>query len=156
MSLHWSGLYASAKTRLIFLGRTKNEAIIVYGIEGYPPLPTSYFWRKDVIIPDSGLLITSSLIEDLPGYHRDYFDGKANPIQMNNLFVQDVCLDTTILIVAQYFTPKMYYPYIPFDQNDLQRDYKPYMTKFALGKLEVNMWTLGSKSTGSKNREIFY
>jgi hypothetical protein len=128
-------LYQTAETIYIIPNSAKKEVIIVYGVEGYPPLNRSFFWRKSIHIPDTGLLITSSLISEVPGYRKFYVDEVNRSLKRNNLFIQDVCENNNVMIVAQYITPRQYYPYIPFDQSDVQRKYQQLYDSICAGEL---------------------
>lgn len=51
---------------IIFPKEFKGEAGIIFGIEGYPELPQTKFWKKTIHIPKNGIIITSSKAEDIP------------------------------------------------------------------------------------------
>lgn len=51
---------------IIFPKNFKGQAGIIFGIEGYPGLPKTEFWKKTIKIPDTGVIITSTKIEDVP------------------------------------------------------------------------------------------
>jgi len=51
---------------IIFPTQFKGQAGIIFGIEGYPELPKTKFWKKIINIPDDGILITSTKVEDIP------------------------------------------------------------------------------------------
>lgn len=51
---------------LIFPKDFKGQAGIIFGIEGYPELPKTKFWKKTINIPKDGIIITSTKVEDIP------------------------------------------------------------------------------------------
>ena len=51
---------------LIFPKDFKGQAGIIFGIEGYPELPKTRFWKKTINIPKDGIIITSTKVEDIP------------------------------------------------------------------------------------------
>lgn len=51
---------------LIFPKDFKGQAGIIFGIEGYPELPKTKFWKKTIIFPKDGIIITSTKEEDIP------------------------------------------------------------------------------------------
>jgi hypothetical protein len=51
---------------IIFPKDFKGEAGIIFGMEGYPELPETKFWKKTISIPENGLIITSTKTEDIP------------------------------------------------------------------------------------------
>lgn len=129
-------LYDNSKTIYIIPESAKNEVIILFGIEGYPALPNSFLWKKTVQIPESGLLVTSSLLEDLAGYKKDYINHEGQVISMHNLFVQEICsLDDDRLIIANYITPRSYYPTIPVGHSELQNTYQQLYDSICNGQL---------------------
>lgn len=48
----------------------EGEAGIIFGIEDYPQLPKTIFWKKEITIPKNGVLITSTKEEDIPNIIR--------------------------------------------------------------------------------------
>lgn len=44
----------------------KGQAGIIFGIEGYPELPKTKYWKKTISIPEDGIIITSTKVEDIP------------------------------------------------------------------------------------------
>jgi hypothetical protein len=50
---------------IVFPKGFKGEVGIIFGIEGYPELPETKFWKKTINIPDNGLIITSTKTEDI-------------------------------------------------------------------------------------------
>lgn len=51
---------------IVFQNDFKGDAGIVFGIEGYPELPQTSFWKKTINVPSNGLIITSTKVEDIP------------------------------------------------------------------------------------------
>lgn len=51
---------------LIFPKECKGQAGIIFGIESYPELPKTNFWKKTINIPKDGIIITSTKAEDIP------------------------------------------------------------------------------------------
>jgi len=51
---------------IIFPKNFKGQAGIIFGIAGYPELPKTKFWKKTIVMPDDGVLITSTKVEDIP------------------------------------------------------------------------------------------
>ena len=70
---------------LIFPKDFKGQAGIIFGIEGYPELPKTKFWKKTINIPKDGIIITSTLVEDIPSSIRfAYFDNSEVKYQEIN------------------------------------------------------------------------
>jgi len=59
--------YNHERTSIEFSSDDTKEAIIIFGVKGYPPLPRTFLWRKTIIIPANGIFITSDTMEELPG-----------------------------------------------------------------------------------------
>ncbi|MBK9630989.1 MAG: hypothetical protein IPO62_07960 [Saprospiraceae bacterium] len=51
---------------MIFPKDFRGQAGIIFGIEGYPELPKTKFWKKTISIPKDGIIITSTKLEDIP------------------------------------------------------------------------------------------
>lgn len=51
---------------IIFPKEFKGQAGIIFGIDGYPELPKTRFWKKTIRMPKNGIIITSSKEEDIP------------------------------------------------------------------------------------------
>lgn len=58
---------------IIFPKDFKGQAGIVFGIEEYPELPKTKFWKKTIKIPKNGIIITSTKVEDIPNTIRFAF-----------------------------------------------------------------------------------
>ncbi|WP_299704090.1 leucine-rich repeat domain-containing protein [uncultured Pontibacter sp.] len=58
---------------IVFQKEFKGQAGIIFGIEGYPELPETKFWKKTIEIPDNGIIITSTKVEDIPSTIRFAF-----------------------------------------------------------------------------------
>lgn len=119
-----SYLRYQGETTIIFPEGTQQEAIIVFGIKDAPPLPMSIFWKKTFVMPESGFLVTSTLIEDLPGYRIHTLDPEGNDLRLDKQFFHETCTDNKNLLTAYYFTPQRYYPYIPFNGTEVQKAYQ--------------------------------
>ncbi|PZE17541.1 hypothetical protein DNU06_06855 [Putridiphycobacter roseus] len=129
-------LKQDAKTIYVIPESAKDEVIILFGIEGYPELPKTTMWKKNILIPDNGLLVTSSMMDELPGYRRNYIKPDGQGISLNNLFVQEYCaLESDRLIISAYLTPKFYYPTIPTGLSDIQNTYQQYYDSICSGQL---------------------
>ncbi|MFD1770415.1 leucine-rich repeat domain-containing protein [Sphingobacterium suaedae] len=63
--------------KIVFPKEFKGQAGIIFGIEGYPELPKTMFWKKTIIIPDDGILITSTKMEDVPNIVRFAFSNNT-------------------------------------------------------------------------------
>ncbi len=51
---------------IVFPKGFKGQAGIIFGIEGYPELSKTKFWKKTINFPKNGLIITSTKVEDIP------------------------------------------------------------------------------------------
>ena len=61
---------------IVFPDDFKGESGLIFGIEGYPELPGMKSWKRTIEIPESGVLITSTLKEHLPnGFKFQFRDG---------------------------------------------------------------------------------
>jgi hypothetical protein len=58
---------------IVFPKDFKGQAGIIFGIEGYPELPETKFWKKTINLPENGLIITSTKAEDIPNTVRFSF-----------------------------------------------------------------------------------
>ncbi len=58
----------------------QGEVGIVFGISGYPELPEMKYWKQKILLPENGVLITSTPKEDVPNKYRFEFSdgGKIN------------------------------------------------------------------------------
>lgn len=61
-----------------------QSAAIVFGVDGYPELPKSEFWKRKIKIPENGLLITSTKASEISNSIK--YEDKANPIDWNPNF----------------------------------------------------------------------
>ena len=70
---------------LIFPKDFKGQAGIIFGIEGYPELPKTRFWKKTINIPKNGVIITSTKVKDIPNAVRFAYndDSKVNYQDIN-------------------------------------------------------------------------
>jgi hypothetical protein len=119
-----SYLKSQGETTIIFPEGTQKEAIIVFGIKNALSLPASILWKKEIILPESGFLVTSTRIEDLPGYKIHTLDPHGLDLRLDKQFFQETCIRNKNLLVSYYFTPKRYYPYIPFNNTEVQKAYQ--------------------------------
>jgi hypothetical protein len=62
---------------IVFPKAFTGQAGIVFGIEGFPALPETKFWKKTINIPENGLIITSTKAEDIPSRVRFSFTGNS-------------------------------------------------------------------------------
>ncbi len=53
-------------SNIVFPQDFQGEAGIIFGIDGYAELPETKFWKKTIVIPENGLIITSTKIKDIP------------------------------------------------------------------------------------------
>lgn len=63
---------------IVFPKDFKGQAGIIFGIEGYPELPETKFWKKTINIPGNGLIITSTKAEDIPNTVRFSFTDNSS------------------------------------------------------------------------------
>jgi len=96
-------------TTFIFSKASRGAAGIVFGIQGYPELPPAFLWTKTVIIPDSGIVITSTKEEEMPTWQRyRYSDRSAvetNDIEWNPNF-QYPCIKSKGIVKAWLFSKR--------------------------------------------------
>ena len=58
-------IHTTASNRIVFPKDFSGGAAIIFGMKNYPPLPSAFFWRRTITIPESGVLITSTLEENI-------------------------------------------------------------------------------------------
>jgi hypothetical protein len=63
---------------IVFPKDFKGQAGIIFGIEGYPELPKTKFWKKTIQFPEHGLIITSTKAEDIPNTVRFSFTDNSS------------------------------------------------------------------------------
>jgi len=70
---------------IVFPKEFKGQAGIIFGIEGYPKLSETKFWKKTIEIPKNGIIITSTKVEDIPNTIRFAFadDSKVDYQKIN-------------------------------------------------------------------------
>jgi hypothetical protein len=70
---------------IVFPKEFKGQAGIIFGIDGYPKLPETKFWKKTIEIPKNGIIITSTKVEDIPNTIRFAFadDSKVDYQKIN-------------------------------------------------------------------------
>lgn len=74
----WTYMKWQEHNAIIFPNDFQGQAGIIFGIEGYPELPQTRFWKKTIYIPEDGLIITSTKEEEIP--QRIIFSFKDNSI----------------------------------------------------------------------------
>jgi hypothetical protein len=62
---------------IIFPKTFKGQAGIIFGIADAPELPMTWFWKKTILMPENGILITSTREEDMPTTNRFSINGMA-------------------------------------------------------------------------------
>ena len=112
--------YLQSTARTDFITQNKDELIIIYEIKGYPPLPRTIFWRKKVLIPENGILMTSSSVLELTGYRKNYFDQKGNEITMHRQYNSEYCSNNQTVVSVDYFTSKLNSYHIPCGQTEFR------------------------------------
>lgn len=74
----WVYMKSQEHNAIIFPNNYKGQAGIIFGIEGYPTLTETKFWKKTIEMPDSGIIITSTKQEEIPNTIRFYYkNGKG-------------------------------------------------------------------------------
>ncbi len=63
---------------IVFPKDFKGQAGIIFGIEGYPELSKTKFWKKTIRFPENGLIITSTKAEDIPNTVRFSFKDNSS------------------------------------------------------------------------------
>ena len=102
----------NAHTNIVFSDENK-EAVIIFGIKNYPPLPPTYFWVKTIIIPANGILVTSSLENDLPGYIRNITNLKGEKLERNIAFTRQLTVVNQYVFSSYYSSIEC--PYCDFN-----------------------------------------
>lgn len=62
----WTYMKWQEHNAIIFPKDFQGQTGIIFGIEGYPELPQTKFWKKTITIPESGVIITSTKVEEIP------------------------------------------------------------------------------------------
>lgn len=62
---------------IVFPKDFEGQAGIIFGIEDYPELPKTEFWKKTINIPKNGIIITSTIVEDIPNSIRFAFSDNS-------------------------------------------------------------------------------
>lgn len=103
----WTYLKWQEHNQISFPIEFSGEAGIIFGIENYPQLPETEFWTKKITIPTSGILITSTKIEDIPNRFQFYIGNEKitdfNKVDWNPNFEFD-CIVSDDKIRAWLFT----------------------------------------------------
>lgn len=138
VGLIFLGRYLHATAKTDFITTNKNEFVIVYEMDGYPPLPSTFFWRKTIHIPDNGILITSSSVEELPGYRKNYFDVKGNSIKMYREYNNEYCSSNKMPMSVDYFASKLLSYHIPCGQSEVQIAFQNLFDSMCKGEIKSN------------------
>ncbi|PQJ81121.1 leucine-rich repeat domain-containing protein [Polaribacter glomeratus] len=105
--LCWSYLKWQEHNQIIFPKGFNGEAGIIFGIDAYPKLPETIFWTKKINIPENGILITSTKIEEIPNRIQLYTENgrvtDIDKINWNPNFEYD-CIINENVIKAWLFT----------------------------------------------------
>lgn len=84
LCLSYAYLEWSKYNLIVFPNNFKGEAGIVFGIKGYPELPEMEFWKRKITLSESGVLITSTMENEIPASFRfKYANGE--PINASTL-----------------------------------------------------------------------
>ncbi len=126
-----------AYTTIILTHKNRQEAAIIFGIKGYPPLPESNWWKITIKIPENGVLMTSSTLDDLKNY-------PIRIIQNNWIVDQKIqtfyhpCIVTNNQLEVQYLSGekcKCNYVSIPRSNTRIQNHCYAVYDSLALGLL---------------------
>lgn len=103
----WTYMKWQEHNTIIFPNNFKDQAAIIFGIKGYPPLPDTKFWTKTIVIPGNGIIVTSTRQEEMPSMVRYYFSNGNRPndktIDWNANFEYPCIINDTI-VKAWLFT----------------------------------------------------
>jgi hypothetical protein len=103
----WCYMDWQKHTNIIFQNSSKNATGIIFGIDGYPELPKTFFWTKEIILPTNDVIITSTKEADMPIWVRYKFGNgnKVNDttIKWNPNFTYN-CIVNKKIIKAWIFT----------------------------------------------------
>lgn len=61
----WTYMEWQEHNVIIFRNDFHGQAGIIFGIEGYPELPKTRFWKREIQIPETGIIVTSTKEEEL-------------------------------------------------------------------------------------------
>ena len=147
--------YLQSTARTDFITSNKDEFIILYEIEGFPPLPGTILWRKKVQIPDSGILLTSSSVLELPGYRKNYFDQEGNDITMHRQYNSEYCSDTQTVVSVDYFTSKLNTYHIPCGQTEVQIAFQHFFDSICEGEIESTFFDTTLPKYRHETRDIW-
>lgn len=75
----WSFLKITEHNSITFPADYQGEAGIIFGVKGFPPLPETSFGRRTIDIPENGIIITSTKIEEVPRSVRFHFQNDSSP-----------------------------------------------------------------------------
>ncbi|RPD44400.1 hypothetical protein DRJ53_16925 [Paracnuella aquatica] len=62
---------------IVFPSEFQGQAGIIFGVAGYPKLPETKFWKKKIVVPANGIIITSTKAEELSKKVRFYLGSKS-------------------------------------------------------------------------------
>ncbi len=103
----WTYLKWQEHNEIVFPSNFKGQAGIIFGIKGYPPLPSTKYWKKRIEIPENGIIITSTAIDEIPNSIRCYFTNGSS-VDYNKMFwdanFEYECIATNYKIKAWLFT----------------------------------------------------
>lgn len=147
--------YLQSTARTDFITQNNDEFIIIYEIEGYPPLPRTIFWRKKVLIPENGILMTSSSVLELPGYRKNYFDQEGNEITMHRQYNSEYCSDNQTVVSVDYFTSKLNSYHIPCGQTEVQIAFQLIFNSMCKGEIKSTFIDTTSPEYRHETREFW-
>ncbi|MDX1350616.1 MAG: hypothetical protein R3279_10235 [Putridiphycobacter sp.] len=151
--LLFSLVHSTARTD--FITSNKDEFIIVYEIEGQPPLPRTVFWRKEIQIPENGILMTSSSVLELPGYRKNYFDQEGNNIRLYRQYNSEYCSDNQTVVSVDYYTSKLKSYHIPCGQTKVQIAFQYIFDSICKGEIKSNFMDTTSPKYRHETRDIW-
>jgi len=61
----WTYMEWQEHNEIIFPNGFHGQAGIIFGIDGYPELPKTRFWKRKIEIPETGIIVTSTKEEEL-------------------------------------------------------------------------------------------
>ncbi|RZA03894.1 MAG: leucine-rich repeat domain-containing protein [Sphingobacteriaceae bacterium] len=106
LALGWYYMDWQSHTNITFQTNSRCSAI-VFGIEGYPELPKTFFWTKNINLPLNNILITSTKASDMPRWVRYKYSNGAvltyNTVDWNPNFTYK-CIVNRKVIKAWVFT----------------------------------------------------
>ena len=73
----WTYMKWQEHNAIIFPKDFHGQAGIIFGIEGYPELPKTKFWKKTIHIPENGIIITSTKEEEIVNRIQESFEDNS-------------------------------------------------------------------------------